>query len=706
MPAAAPALGALAGSFAGGYVATSLMAGTMIGTSGFLVGQFIGRAVGSMIGSTLAQSVLGKEPDLPDYSTALADRGLLVNTQSSVANIDVIYGTRKVGGNFVFFETSGADNKFLDMVLVIGEGEIESIDQIYLNDVAITDSKFGSTISAGSSITKTVRAESWSYGYAEKASGLNEIDTISVQKKYSRSACTLNSSYGVKADGKTIWVSNGCRADFKVTDVQTAPSGTLFLGSENAEAYIHTGADNQTADTYLQDRVSAWTSAHRLQGTAYVYLRLTYDQEMFPGGIPTITADVKGVKVYDPRTSTTAWSDNPALCIRDYLTNTRYGRGIDSSLIDDTSFSAAANYCDELVTIGGESIKRYTLNGVVDTSRTSLDNIKEMLTACRGFLVFTGGKYRLIIDKPETATFTFDEDNITGSWSIGLGNKQNTFNRIRVNFFNPDRSWQPDVTAVESTALRANDNGLLLEREIELPFTTSEARAKAIATMNLNQSRQQVTCEFTATIEGLRCEVGDVVNITHETPGWSAKKFRIVEMALQSTDEVRIKAIEYDATVYDFGTIPASDPTPNTNLPDPYFVTAPDGMGINETLFFISPNIHNRVTVEWQHNAQEFVARYELEYQDVLDSHWTPIGNFVNQITTIDDVDPGFYNFRVRAVNAFGGVSAWYTIYNQEVKGTSVLPAVTTPAVSNTVQTLYVTTNGSGVKAKVTMTWS
>jgi predicted phage tail protein len=364
------------------------------------------------------------------------------------------------------------------------------------------------------------------------------------------------------------------------------------LGGEFAQCWIHTGADDQPADEELVEAVSEWTTAHRLRGTAYLYTRLKYDQDVFPGGVPTITALVNGRKVYDPRDTSTAFSNNPALCIRDYLTNTRYGRGIDSSLIDDTSFSAAANYCDETVTIGGQSVARYTCDGVVDTGRTSLENIKELLTACRGFLIFSGGKYKLVIDKPETATFTFNEDNIVGGWAIGLGNKQNTFNRVRINYYNPDRDWQADVSAVESTALRTIDNGLLLEREIELPYTASEPRAKAIATMALNQSRQQVSCEFTATIEGMRCEVGDVVYISHKTPGWdtlnsgAGKKFRVIEIALQSTDEVQVKAIEYDETVYDFGTIPASDPTPNTNLPDPSFVVAPTNLTFTETLYF------------------------------------------------------------------------------------------------------------------------
>ncbi len=614
MPAAAPVLGALAGQYLGQMAAGyAIGAGFVTATSYYATTAFVmaGGIVGSMVGSSLGQAAFGKEPELPDFSTPLSDRGFLINSRNSVANINVIYGERQVGGNHVFIEASGDDNEYLHIVTVLGEGEINSVENIYLNDVLSTDSKF---------------------------SGL-------------------------------------------------------------VETTAKTGSDTQTAIDSLVSRVSGWTSAHRLQGTAYIYTRLKYDQDVFPGGVPTITADVKGIKVFDPRTSTTAWSENPALCIRDYLTNTRYGRGIDSALIDDTSFSAAANYCDELVTIGGQSIKRYTTNGVVDTSRTSLENIKELLTACRGFLVFSGGKYKLVIDKPETATFTFNEDNIIGAWSIGLGNKQNTYNRVRVNFYNPDRSWQPDVTAVESTALRTIDNGLLLEREIELPFTASEPRAKAIATMNLNQSRQQVSCEFTATIEGMRCEVGDVVYISHKTPGWdtlnagAGKKFRVIEIAMQSTDEVRVKALEYDETVYDFGTIPASDPTPNTNLPDPFTVGNPGLPAISESLYITKngAGVKAKATLTWTAAADIFVRQYEVQYKLTSESLYTVGGLTSGTQFDILDIAPGTYNFRVKAINSIGVSSEWKTS-THEIFGLAAKPSALTNLTLSAVSSMAVLT--------------
>jgi hypothetical protein len=382
---AAPLIGLYVGGIAGKYLTGlggafgSKLFGTTIGNIvGGLAGSFVGGALAgtpSFGGGTAGGAAGGVGGD-----TGTISASVLLNKSSNNAPIPLVYGLRKIGGTRVFMEVSGGSNEYLHIVLAVSEGEINSFDNIYINDVLSTDSRF---------------------------------------------------------------------------------SGFLNI-------YKHTGSDTQAADSNLVSAISNWTSNHQLKGTAYLYIKLKYDQNAFASGLPTITADVKGTKVYDPRTSTTAWSDNPALCIRDYLTNTRYGRGIDASLIDDTSFNSAANHCDELVSIGVGSKKRYTCNGVVDTSLGSMDILKNLATSCRGAVIFTGGKYKLVLDKVGTASFTFSEDNIIGGWSIKLGDKANQFNRLRANFFNPDRNWQADIAVVDSTTLRAQDNGLLLEKTIEM----------------------------------------------------------------------------------------------------------------------------------------------------------------------------------------------------------------------------------------------
>jgi hypothetical protein len=135
----------------------------------------------------------------------------------------------------------------------------------------------------------------------------------------------------------------------------------------------HTGTDTQSADSDLvSESNNLWTDEHKLSGIAYFYVRLKFDSTVFPNGIPNITTTVRGKKVLDPRTSTTAYSSNSALCLRDYLTNSRFGLGANSSEINDTSFSAGANSCDEDVTLATPISKTFNASSDVSSSNETI----------------------------------------------------------------------------------------------------------------------------------------------------------------------------------------------------------------------------------------------------------------------------------------------------------------------------------------------
>ena len=89
----------------------------------------------------------------------------------------------------------------------------------------------------------------------------------------------------------------------------TPVSGDEYEGKLQVKK--HFGDDNQLADANLVADVSQWTTAHRIQGKAYVYLRLQFDSDVYPNGVPMFSCIVKGKKLYDPRaTSFTANSSN------------------------------------------------------------------------------------------------------------------------------------------------------------------------------------------------------------------------------------------------------------------------------------------------------------------------------------------------------------------------------------------------------------
>ena len=454
------------------------------------------------------------------------------------------------------------------------------------------------------------------------------------------------------------------------------------------------GTEDQGVVLGLGIRDPAWTGAHRLRGVAYTYLQLEWNDTnlKYEHGVPTVTAIIQGKKVFDPRDSVIKYSDNPSLCIWDFITNARYGRGIDTSSLDSQSFEDAADFCDELVTIpdgaGGETTqKRYTCNGVLRTTSTALANLRALLVGCRGILVFVGGKYKLKIDKVETPTFTLDQSNILGKWSIDIGNKSNRINRLKTRFFDADIEFKPTYHVVDAFAFRTQDAEFLLERERLLPFTNNIYMAEHLAFIEMKASRQPITVSLTASMEVLELEVGEVVKITHPTPGWTDKLFRVRDMELQSSHEIKLILIEFEASTYDLQTLEDADTTPDTNLPDTQNISPPSNVdahsGDDHSLFVqkdgtISSNIH----LTWDTAPDAFVSVYEIQFKRSVDSIWVNSPNIDGLQTEafLERVEDGVaYDIRIRSVNFSGIQSLWITVTSHVVVGkTDPPPDVTT----------------------------
>ncbi len=109
-----------------------------------------------------------------------------------------------------------------------------------------------------------------------------------------------------------------------------------------------------------------WTDAHRQTGRTKLYVRLTPSADLFPQGIPNITAIIKGKKVYDPRTATTIWTDNASLCQADFLLDEPAGlAAVYATEIDETQLIAAANLDDEAVLLA-TSYATFTADAATD----------------------------------------------------------------------------------------------------------------------------------------------------------------------------------------------------------------------------------------------------------------------------------------------------------------------------------------------------
>jgi hypothetical protein len=525
-----------------------------------------------------------------------AMRGVLLNKESNVEPIPVIYGTRRVGGTRVFIstqdETGGDPNEYLYIAHVLCEGEINAVSQIKFDDILITDARFSGLV-------------------------------------------THN---------------------------------------------VHLGTDDQTYDSLLTEANAGWTSAHRLRGVAYIAFRIKWDQDVF-SNIPDITCVVQGRKVFDPRNSTTAYSNNPALCIRDYLTNARYGKGLTSAQIDDTAFSQAATDCDEVVTFytTGTTGKLFECNAVVQTDATLFSNIEMMLNGCRGFLPYNQGVYSLRIDKAASSVFAFTQNNIVGGIGIKGESKQDKYNRVIIKFpnyeldYEPDDAIWPDADSTEETTYLAEDGGTLLVGNFDNDTITNYYSARDLARIILLRSRNAIRVQFKTTSEALQLSVGDVVTVTHDTPAWSAKPFQVEELTMNYDGGCSVSMVEYQSGIYPYDTAIEERDYPATNLPDPFTVLPPTSLvATGSVVTNADGSVTSGIDVSWTASTDSFVTGYEVT--------WTASGG-ATETTTV--VSPEYYIFNlnsgqtytisVRSINTIGARSTALTT-------TGISPAVDTTA--------------------------
>ena len=572
--------------------------------------------VGDILDDTLGW--LNPIPEIPDFGEMQIDqnaKGVLLNKFSSNSFIPVVYGTRRVGGNVVFLETSGTDNEFLYMAIVLSEGEINGITSIFVNDKELTLS-------------------------------------------------------GSIADNTQRTISS--------TDAN-------FFDAENTASLItvepHFGTDAQSASSLLQE-LDSWTSSHKLSGLAYLALKFTWNPNKF-GSLPTVQAVVQGRKIYNPNLDSTvtggsgshrkddnttwAYSANPILQLLDYLRNDRFGMGITNSYFD-TNFAdwqTATDVCDTQVTpfSGASQIDLMNSHVVVDTSRKAIDNVKSFISGARAYLNFSAGQYKILVETTGSASITLTEDNILNGITISSRNKNSRFNRVIVNFVNPDKNFQSDSaqfppvdeTNITSTdrhaSLKTDDGELLLEGRFDFPMFASPYQAQEMAEIILRRSRSSLEVALTADATALDLSVGDIVNITHATPSFSAKPFRVQALQLNADHTIQLQCSEHQDSYYTFGTQREVSEIPDTTLPNPFSVQAPV-LTVTDELRSLNEEAINVLIAEVS-ATDKFVIEFEVQAKKTTESNYVNLGKGQGAKFELPNVeDNAIYDVRARSVTS------------------------------------------------------
>jgi hypothetical protein len=451
----------------------------------------------------------------------------------------------------------------------------------------------------------------------------------------------------------------------------------------------HLGTDDQLADADLQAEVGKWTSAHRLRGIAYLYIRLEYDADMFPNGIPNVSAEIKGKKVLDFRSGSTTHSDNPALCIYDYLTDTRLGLGISTSSVDTTSFTTMANLCDENVTLSaGGTEKRYTCNGVVFSDLAPMQVLDNMLTSCTGVLSYSNGKFILKGGQYVSPTITLTDDDFISQVALeSKRSRKDLFNTVKGIFTSEETSWQPSDYPMVTSSTFSDADGEVIFADIDLPFTVSSATAQRIAKIALFKNRQQMVLSAQVKLTGFKLEVGDTVNVTNTRLGFSNKVFEVAEWSFSNDDKLAISLLlnETASSVYDWNAEESAFSLDNTTLPTVQDVQAPSLVVTDELRIYAETPITVLKVV--CSSSQGTTNEFEVEAQNTNDagSDFITLGRSKGNIFELVNAEDGaIYNVRARSINAFN-VHSSFTTTSHEVIGKTAPPSDVTNFSSNVV---------------------
>lgn len=457
------------------------------------------------------------------------------------------------------------------------------------------------------------------------------------------------------------------------------------------------GAPDQAASADLiTEAPTVWTNAHRLRGVAYLYVRLKYDQDKL-AAIPNISAVVRGKKLYDPRTGLTTYSENPALAIRDYLTNADYGLGCAADEIDEASFIAAASLCEEPVNLaGGGTEPRYAIGGTFERDQAPEKIISELAASMAGACVCTGGLWYLTGGKYIAPSATFTLADLRGQIVIqSKASRRDTCNAVKGTYISEKNKFQPSDYPPVKNATYAAQDGETIWRELDLPWTNSSATAQRLAKIELEQARQEITVQLPCKLTALRVKAGDTVALTIARYGWVAKEFTVTNWRLvleEGAGEgggrlvgVDLSLRETAAGVWDWnsGMETTVDFAPNTNLPDPSVVPAPTALTVTSSAQ-INPDgsTGGRLDVSWVPTTDAFAqtsgGQVQAQYKLAAAADWTSLASLSGEASRV--IIPGLvagqaYLVRIRAVRPNGAASAWV------VTGASIVAAgdVTAP---------------------------
>ena len=321
-------------------------------------------------------------------------------------------------------------------------------------------------------------------------------------------------------------------------------------------------------------RITADSTSSKLQNEIQFnsYVEIKYDKRSYPNSaliglkvdaeqfssIPSRKYLVKGIKVKIPHNATVnadgslsytgtfngtlgaaQYTNDPAWCLYDLLTSSRYGLGahVIETEIDKFSFYAASVYCSQQVDDGtgtGATEPRFSCNVNINNQQEAYNVINQMCSVFRAMPYYEAGNITVTQDSPKDSSYLFTLANVL---------------EPGFNYSNTSQRQRPTVVVAKYLDLELRDINYVEEidtanqarygsvvRNIDAFACTSRGQAARLAKWLLYMSNvEREVVSFTTSIDaGAVVRPGQIIEIADPVRSGERRGGRIVSATTNS----------------------------------------------------------------------------------------------------------------------------------------------------------------------------
>ena len=492
----------IVGAVIGGAVGAAAAAAGLISATIF-TGALIGAAVGGVAGA-LAPDLLGGFLDVPDYNVAqnaqAQNDGILVNKTGTLTPVPVVYGKRKVGGPIVYMSAGGDRNKYLYLACVLSEGEIDSIETVFLDDVDILDERFKD------------------------------------RYKIERFTGAANQSASTLLKEASDWTDDHRLRGLAYVALRL--EWRKIESIEDSDANPYQGVPRVTA-IVKGKKVKDCTGLTNSHSTAYNSETVTWSSNPADCILDYLRNPIYGKGLSNDRIDFTSFSTARAK----YAQTVEYAAG---------GGTGPVLTCDAVID---------TSRSILDNLKTFLANARSGMPYVQGKFKLKLQDTGHSTDSQNTTpnvVFAVTRDHIVGGIKLQANGTRDHYNQVKITYVDPTSDWKsneviyPILDSALDQTLLAEDNGKRLTKDFAFNHITNRNMAGDIGKTILNQSRNKKHISFRATAELHEAEVGDIITVTYDLLGFSSAYYRISSLTLNNDYTIDITATEHTPAEYVF----------------------------------------------------------------------------------------------------------------------------------------------------------